>query len=728
MADRYCDHGAYGAAVVTGSIAGTTLTVTALVSGVLGVGSILSGANVLSETIITALGTGLGGTGTYTVNKTQTAASASISGGQASPLNIPLVWAQPQEGDGLALAPSTASAVASISFSAVPTGTTLTVMGVTISLTGVTGAASVAAACTALATNINATATPVSASISNATPALRNLVYARSPANGAPANTVQIMTRVGAASLNYANNIGCLIATVGFTNVSSTAVQQQFAGGVSGCYGMLLNQATAFPTNIGVWGYGLWGTQSPLAGHPLAGDRVFIRSKKSLISANPILGSAIKNGGTPNVPVTYVIDDSTIWTDGVNPILDIRALINGGGNASISTVATSASVIVGKAYSSTLNNLQFNLTGSNSLANAFAVSLHSPTRFESVTFDGVTYNTGGTGGIQFRFDSTTAISNGYTSMFNCELIKKTTNPFILIGLNTNFGAANFDNCTFSNFGAITPHLGVISWVSLYGQVTLTNCKFEDFVVGSRLMLAGIYTGAISLSGVLALRDCAFGNVTHRGPYAVTLTGLVGAPMMQVLGFSSANGQQEMGIDCRAGFFEWNSTRQQPTLSAVQRDGLTPMSWRFVPSTNAANVSALVPFEFPRISKINSLPDGARTLTLEFCLEENVSWTRRDIFLVVDYLATDGSLVTLSTFDPLGGALTASTATWSQESAGKVTFVDGGLLNHNKYKITVSTPVGKDMATGTDIGITVKMAGITSLVTRGGFIDPEIGVV
>lgn len=725
MADRYCDHGAYGAAVVTGSIAGTTLTVTALVSGVLGVGSILTGANVLSETIITALGTGLGGTGTYTVNKTQTAASASISGEQASPLNIPRVWAEPQEGDGLALAPSTASAVASISFSAVPTGTTLTVMGVTISLTGVTGAASVAAACTALATNINATATPVSASISNATPALRNLVYARHPGTGAPANTVQIMTRVGAASLNYANNIGCLIATVGFTNVSSTAVQQQFAGGVSGCYGTLLNVATAFPTGITTWGYGLWGNQAPLAGFPLVGDRVYIRSNKVIQMASAAANNInIKNGGTPNIPVTYDIDNGTIWAGGANPILDIRTQINGGGN--ISLWVANASVIRAVAYSGTLNNLQFNLTGSNSLAYAFAVNLQAPARFENVTFDGVTYNAGGTGAIQFKFDTTVTISNGYTSMFNCRLINKTNSPFLFVSLNTNFGSANFENCTFSNFGAITPHLGVISWVSLYGQVTLTNCKFEDFVVGSRLMPLGV-TSASTLPATFALRDCSFNNVTHRGPYAVALTGLVGAPMMQILGFSSANGAQEMGIDCRAGFFEWNSTRAQPTLSAVQRDGITPMSWRFVPSTNAANVSPIVPFEFPRISKINSLPNGARTLTLEFCLEENVTWTRRDIFLVVDYLATDGSLCTLSTFDPLGGALAASTATWSQESVGKVTFVDGGLLNHNKYKITVSTPVGKDMAAGTDIGITVKMAGITSLVTRGGFIDPEIGV-
>lgn len=67
------------AAEVTGAIAGTTLTVSAVASGTLAVGSKLSGANVSADTYITALGTGTGGTGTYTVSVSQTAASATIN-------------------------------------------------------------------------------------------------------------------------------------------------------------------------------------------------------------------------------------------------------------------------------------------------------------------------------------------------------------------------------------------------------------------------------------------------------------------------------------------------------------------------------------------------------------------------------------------------------------------------------------------------------------------------
>jgi hypothetical protein len=59
-------------AIFTGSTSGTTLTVTDVSSGTIGVGQSLFGLGVANETIITALGTGSGGVGTYTINISQT--------------------------------------------------------------------------------------------------------------------------------------------------------------------------------------------------------------------------------------------------------------------------------------------------------------------------------------------------------------------------------------------------------------------------------------------------------------------------------------------------------------------------------------------------------------------------------------------------------------------------------------------------------------------------------
>jgi len=55
----------------TGAVSGTTLTVTSISSGILQVGSVITGTGLATGTVITALGTGTGGVGTYTLNISQ---------------------------------------------------------------------------------------------------------------------------------------------------------------------------------------------------------------------------------------------------------------------------------------------------------------------------------------------------------------------------------------------------------------------------------------------------------------------------------------------------------------------------------------------------------------------------------------------------------------------------------------------------------------------------------
>lgn len=66
-------------AIFTGSISGTTLTVTKVSSGTIAAGQSLYGIGITPETVITALGTGTGGVGTYTVNLSQTIAAESLN-------------------------------------------------------------------------------------------------------------------------------------------------------------------------------------------------------------------------------------------------------------------------------------------------------------------------------------------------------------------------------------------------------------------------------------------------------------------------------------------------------------------------------------------------------------------------------------------------------------------------------------------------------------------------
>jgi hypothetical protein len=70
-------------AVASGAMSGSygILTVTAVGSGALAVGDTLSGSGVTAGTFIVSLGTGTGGTGTYNVSPSQTAASTTITAG-----------------------------------------------------------------------------------------------------------------------------------------------------------------------------------------------------------------------------------------------------------------------------------------------------------------------------------------------------------------------------------------------------------------------------------------------------------------------------------------------------------------------------------------------------------------------------------------------------------------------------------------------------------------------
>lgn len=69
-----------GTASVTASITGTTMTVTAVATGVLNVGQVLNAAGVTAGTTITAFQAGAtGGVGTYTVSVSQTVASGTIT-------------------------------------------------------------------------------------------------------------------------------------------------------------------------------------------------------------------------------------------------------------------------------------------------------------------------------------------------------------------------------------------------------------------------------------------------------------------------------------------------------------------------------------------------------------------------------------------------------------------------------------------------------------------------
>ena len=78
----------------TGSISGAVLTASAVASGALSVGQTVYGASVAAGTTITALGSGTGGPGTYTVSAPQSVSSGPLHAGQRPVVEAGQVRAQ----------------------------------------------------------------------------------------------------------------------------------------------------------------------------------------------------------------------------------------------------------------------------------------------------------------------------------------------------------------------------------------------------------------------------------------------------------------------------------------------------------------------------------------------------------------------------------------------------------------------------------------------------------
>ncbi|MBU6290076.1 MAG: hypothetical protein KGS10_18110, partial [Chloroflexi bacterium] len=111
--------------VFVGSITTTTLTVSQVISGVLGVNAVIAGPGVTLNTTITALGTGTGGTGTYTIGTSQTVAAPAIMYG-ASTVAAKPIWTK---GDMLAISSLSSGSLTvgkSIWSAGIPAGSSIT--------------------------------------------------------------------------------------------------------------------------------------------------------------------------------------------------------------------------------------------------------------------------------------------------------------------------------------------------------------------------------------------------------------------------------------------------------------------------------------------------------------------------------------------------------------------------------------------------------------------------
>lgn len=628
-----------------------------------------------------------------------------------------------QDGNGKATTTGT-SAIASIVFTGIPSGT-ISVCGVTCSPTFATNADTSA---NNLASWINGSSATGSVTTTGfrSSVQLRNAVYARGPSSGAPAGTCQIMSRHASADIN-----GQVCIAHSLTNVDAGSSSLNFSGGTDGCWGFIVSGNS---TVQNVWpqaitpylgGYGLWGNYRPFAGSIDDGDIIYLRAKTVNVQytgTGYTIGMA--NQGSAQSPVTYVVDDGSVWTAdaGTDPVLEFDCtsyLIN-----FLYTCAVGFTdqfvVIKGQVYSSGVRNLKFKVGGT---------FMDAIPQNAAITLIGADFVPTSTNFFSFTSAYLTTPPNILSGLrlVDCRILIRNNANALINHAQYGYMDLELENCVIECDASVTtPHAGLITSHSGGNaiSVVLNGCIFKNFTSGSRLHAAG---GIYPAQASLVFKDCDFGGVSVLGPGLShnATNGTRGGYASRNIAGTSINDERDFFFEAQTGFVQWLHTRFPPTCYAKQLDGINGYVFECVPTTSSLLIAHAEPMRTPTITKINSLDTASRTFKCEIAVDDRLSWAADNVALTVRYVDQDGNLVYVSSYADT--SLTSSSTSWSSESGGLVVFGANG-STHNKYVLSVASATGRNVATGSRIEACVEFFTSVTDVTHVTLVDPEVTIV
>ena len=635
-------------------------------------------------------------------------------------------WGSAQDGDGTAIGAAT-PATADIVFTGIPSSGTISVLGVTVSPTWATSADNCA---NLLATAINAaTGTAVGPAGITRKSQVRNHVFARGPAGGAPAGTCQIMMRQGTAAVNSQVAI-----THTLNNVSSGGTIN-FSGGAGGAWGYVFNHlATVWASAVAISGYGLWAAQLPFCGALDPGDVVKVRSGKTLVLSNTI-GHAwtMAAMGSNVAPVVFEVDDGTEWpADGSSPVFKFsKTPANNTSLMRWAHLATSYVYVKGRIYSSGQRSLvmEAGATTATSVPTC-TVEIGGPIRFDYLDLVALGTVDSVPGPQSVIFTSlvggpATPTQDVETVMYRCRQ-KQPGNPPALATntlINDTFNssrALRLVEHTFELTASTGPFtVGIINFLlgSNVHRLTMIAPRFLGFVAGSRLLSPS--NAVLSRDSAVVVRDPELGNVGVLGPN-FTGGGLLQAHGQNGLFLSSQLGSRPAAVDIPGRmFWEWSASRDRPTLNGRLLDGISPWSIFATTTIDTARINPLSPVELPRIGRVLppavDLAEGPRSITVNFLLESTLSWTKADVSVLLNYIDADGTARSIDTWDYAGGALDTSTAAWTATTWNGQTWL--------KRAITITTP--DDVLAGSEIAVYLRLHASVSNETQGVILCPEV---
>lgn len=616
-------------------------------------------------------------------------------------LDNPATWGVPQEGDGGATSASTAAAVAEIKINASPTASeTITIAGAVITAAAAAGAnafvrgANPAATATNIVTLINSsnfTAT-VGTSVAHNTgigPLAnqgRNMMYAQ--VKGGATDTVQIMFRIGSDALNYANNANVAITSSGWGTPPTIT---QFTGGVSGCFGWLLNPvALGQGSTITVNQYGVLmakptvvrGATSAVSTYALSEtDTVWLRSGAGQTIATTMAASLSRLGSSNNL--NLVLDTNTKWTgDSGTGVVSLDITPNasstgwsfananamllgalgaqkfkirrvGAGNGALNFSSTGGALI-------RLRNLVFE-ESTNTPAGHFLVPLHFMSsahnaavtaRLESCLFD----FPNATSTARFLVDGVGTPSAGKELVLTgCEVRQNYTGVINPTGGLIRIAASS--NATSHKIEWIG---GKITGLGSYRQPVFSGAPTDStpFMLRAEEVLGS----AIPNMGMASW--LAFANNSYEE--------------LRRCFYSTASSGRSWRWESAAGMADWLSDAS-PAFPLLSGRMLDNTQWSMRATWLFGTGQHLVRgFTVPAMRQVSRGTTGSKTFLLEMLIPTAITPTTENIRFVVQYYDNSGNPVTEI---KSGADLAASSASWTNA---------GSYPNHSAKKLTFTT--------------------------------------
>lgn len=658
----------------------------------------------------------------------------------ASALGTTPTWGVPQEGDGSSKDAATASSIASIVLPGQPSaGNLLTICGLTLGATsGGTYNYTIGGSLTATVDNIVAAingnasigAATVGASVAAGTPKVCNLMFARNVSG----TTVEIMMRVGSTTLNHASNANVAISASGWAPTIT-----QFAGGVGGCWGWLINPvALGVSSSIAAMGYGLLRNKPTVwTATPTQADLTWVRS-----GDDPVItysGSTFDLSRSELWPIHLVIDTNTKWTgDPATGTVTFNLTASAANTSRMWSGVYNTSGDV-SAYESSLvalrkHGLVFNMTCSVAAGKAWLADATSA-RWQNFKVAGALYADLSAGSNSMQLISSTLGTGGGTfemgTAFFVDCTFRRVNPLADLiplritgaGSGQHMRSFSFVGCAFecNVSGATAQSLIDFSTVVNTNPIdtifSFEQCRISGWAAGGDKFALTNAAAQTPLKYRVIARD--FDGITFNSAYTGYAYGTAGWLQIDTSALTLHNPRNggPFRHENITGVSEFNpeASPAQPTYAATQADG-TKWSLRAAWLNTAGVVRRTVGYSPPILRATYLGASGVKTVKIRLFMRSAfmASLTPNDMHAVISYVnSSTGALVSESI-----RAVPASSAAVWDGAAGHPTF------EAREFSLTTSGPV----LSGSEVAAKLTFYGAPrSGQSESVYIDPELGV-